>query len=123
MSAASNPPMPNPRQSNGFLVTVSLPSMLVASRLRRGDVFALPENPNKALKVETIAPHPELSSRLIIIPTDETAQFTLHADEPVQPVSMPRTIQVTCQLCGTDTMTDLDLVAQGEPKTWVCNRH
>ncbi|MCK8431892.1 hypothetical protein G3I77_02285 [Streptomyces sp. D2-8] len=123
MSAASNPPMPNPRQSNGFLVTVSLPSLVIAARLRRGDVFALPENPNEHLKIETIAPHPELGSRLIIIPTDETTQFTLHVDEPVEPVSMPRTVQVTCQLCGTDTTTALDLVTQGEPKTWVCNRH
>ncbi|MEU4166173.1 hypothetical protein AB0F46_04705 [Streptomyces sp. NPDC026665] len=123
MSAGSNPPMPNPRQAKGFLVTVSLPSMLIASRLRRGDVFALPENPSRHLKIKAIAPHPELSSRLIIIPADKTAQFTLHVDEPIQPVSMPRTIQVTCQLCGADTTTDLDLVAQGEPKAWVCNRH
>lgn len=123
MSAASNPPMPNPRQSSGFLVTVSLPSMLVASFLRRGDVFALPENPNEHLKIEGIARHPELSSRLIITPSDKTATFTLHVDEPVQPVHMPRTIQVTCQLCDKASTTDLDLVAHGEPKTWVCNRH
>jgi hypothetical protein len=123
MSAASNPPMPNPRQSNGFLVTVSLPSLVIAARLRRGDVFALPENPTEQLKIETIASHPELSSRLIITSTDKTVQLTLHVDEPVQPVHMPRTVQVTCQLCGTSTTTDLDLVAQGEPKAWVCNRH
>ncbi|MFD3618759.1 hypothetical protein ACFWWT_26660 [Streptomyces sp. NPDC058676] len=123
MSAASNPPIPNPRQSNGFLVTVSLPSLVTAARLRRGDVFALPDNPNEQLKIAAIAPHPELSSRLIITSTDKTAQFTLHVDEAVHPMYMPRTIQVTCQLCDTDAMTDLDLVAQGEPRSWVCNRH
>jgi hypothetical protein len=123
MSTASNPPMPNPRQAAGFLVTVSLPSTLIASRFRRGDVFVLPENPNEHLTIETIAPHPELGSRLIITANDKTVPFTLHVEEPVQPVRMPRTIQVTCQLCDTATTTDLDLVAHGEPKTWVCSRH
>ncbi|MGW8951539.1 hypothetical protein [Streptomyces sp. NPDC055709] len=115
--------MPNPRQANGFLVTVSLPSTLIASRFRQGDVFALPENPNEHLTIETIAPHPDLDSRLIITLNDKTVPFTLHVEEPVQPVRMPRTIQVTCQLCDTGTATELDLVAHGEPKTWLCNRH
>ncbi len=123
MSTAPNPPMPNPRQCNGFLVTVSLPSQVIAARLRRGDVFALLETPTEQLEIEAIAPHPELSSQLIITSTGRTAQLTLHVYDHVRPVRMPRTVQVTCQLCGEGTMTDLDLVAQGEPKTWVCNRH
>lgn len=123
MSVASNPPMPNPRQCNGFLVTLGLPALVAAARLLPGDVFVLPENSGEQLKIEAITPHPKISTHLTITFVDERAQLTLREDEPVRPVCMPRTIQVTCQLCGTAATTDLDLVAQGEPKTWVCNQH
>ncbi|MEU2449000.1 hypothetical protein ABZ605_02890 [Streptomyces sp. NPDC012765] len=123
MSTASNPPMPNPGTLNGFLVTVSLPSMLAASRFRRGDVFVLPGNPNDHLMIENIAPHPELGLRLIVTVNGKNVPFTLHVDDPVQPVSMRRAVQVTCRLCQTATTADLDLVTHGEPQDWVCNRH
>lgn len=123
MRATSNPPMPNPSKANGFLVTVSLPSTLTASRLRQGDVFALPGNPNDHLTIETIAPHPEIDLRLIITFNGKSVPFTLHVDELIHPVRMRRAIQVTCRLCATATTTDLDLVAHGEPKTWVCSQH
>ncbi|MFE6530128.1 hypothetical protein ACFVMA_14430 [Streptomyces rochei] len=123
MSTASNLPMPNPRQVNGFLVTVSLPPTLSASHLCRGDIFTLPANPNQHLTVETIAPHPEIGSRLTITTNDMPISFTLHIDEPVQPVRMPRTMRVTCRLCGAATDVDLDLVTHGEPKIWICSRH
>ncbi|MGF0173140.1 hypothetical protein ACQF36_22355 [Streptomyces sp. Marseille-Q5077] len=123
MSTTPNPPSPNPRQAKGFLVTVALPSTLPASRLRRHDVFALPENSGERLRIESLAPHPQLPTRLVITPVDAPMPITLHVDEPVQPISMHRSVEVTCQLCGASTTTEIDLVAHGEPKTWVCNRH
>ncbi|MEN8649169.1 hypothetical protein ABCR94_00580 [Streptomyces sp. 21So2-11] len=123
MNPSPNPPMPNPRQAQGFMVTVSLPSALPASRLRVGDTFALHEAPDEHLLVVQAEPHPDHPSRLIITVPGKTTPFTLHADEPIRPLRMPRTVHVACQLCSKSTTTELDLVTHGEPKTWVCNRH
>ncbi|WP_189966484.1 hypothetical protein [Streptomyces violascens] len=123
MSTAPDPPKPNPRQSSGFLVTTSLPDRLPASRLQQGDTFALPEHPDEPLIIDLITPNPERNASLLISTRDRTAPITLHMEEPIQPLRMPRTFNVTCQLCEATTTTDLELVAHGQPKTWVCNRH
>ncbi|WP_406260547.1 hypothetical protein OIA45_19920 [Streptomyces chartreusis] len=123
MNSAPNPPMPNPRQAKGFMVTIALPSALPASRLQVGDTFALHKNPGEHLLVEQTATHPDLPSQLIIAVSGKTTPITLHIDEPIRPLRMPRTVHVTCQLCDQSTETELELVANGEPKTWVCNRH
>ncbi|MGX1668660.1 hypothetical protein [Streptomyces sp. NPDC055400] len=121
MNSTPNPPMPNPRQTKGFMVTIALPAALPASRLQAGDTFALHENPGEQLLVERTKAHPP--SQLIITVPGKATPITLHIDEPIRPLRMPRTVHVTCQLCDQSTETHLELVANGEPKTWVCNRH
>ncbi|EST27344.1 hypothetical protein [Streptomyces roseochromogenus] len=123
MSTPHNPPGPNSRHSKGFLVTVALPMTVLASRLQRHDVFVLPEQGDQPLAVADVTQHPHLEARLVIELKGTSIPITLHVNEPVQPVSMPRRVDVKCQLCGNTTTTDIDLVAHGEPKTWVCNRH
>ncbi|RRR69051.1 hypothetical protein EHS43_43110 [Streptomyces sp. RP5T] len=60
----------------------------------------------------------------MVIELDGTQEpLTLKTSEPVQPLSMPRRIEVSCQLCKATTSTPLDLVAHGEPQTWVCSQH
>ncbi|WP_327356283.1 hypothetical protein [Streptomyces sp. NBC_01304] len=123
MNSTPNPPLPNPRQAKGFMVTTALPAALPASRLQEGDTFALHENPGEHLLVEQTKAHPHLPSQLIITVSGKDTPITLHANEAIRPLRMPRTVHVTCQLCGRTTETHLELVANGEPKTWVCNRH
>lgn len=123
MSTPHNPPGPNPRQAKGFLVTVALPTMVPASRLRPHDVFALPEQGDLPFTVAGIASHPDFAARLVISLRGASTAITLHADELVRPILMPRTVEMICQLCSAAAVTDIDLVAHGEPKTWVCSRH
>lgn len=123
MTTAQNPPPPNPRQAKGFLVTLSIPPTVPASRLHRCDVFALPEQPRQALTLDDVRPHPALAGRLLIDLHGVTEPLTLSSSEPVHPLSMPRRVAMACQVCGAATAMSLDLVAYGEPKTWVCRLH
>lgn len=123
MSTPHNPPGPNPRQAKGFLVTVALAAAVPAFRLQWHDIFALPEQDDQSFTVAEVTQHPDLGARLVINLQGTSIPITLHANEPVQPISMPRRVDVKCQLCGDTATTDIDLVVHGEPKTWVCNRH
>ncbi|GGX56014.1 hypothetical protein [Streptomyces chartreusis] len=123
MPTEGNAPLPNPRQSKGFLVTLSMPSTVPASRLRQHDVFALPEQHDHPLLVAGTKPHPRFPGRLLIDLHGTPEPLTLKASEPVQPLSLPRRVDLTCQLCKAPTSTALDLVTHGEPQTWVCPLH
>ncbi|MGW1053577.1 hypothetical protein [Streptomyces sp. NPDC001155] len=123
MITSHNPPHPSPRQAKGFLVTISLPTSLPASHLQRHDVFAVLEQVDLPFTVADVTQHPDLEERLVIALQGTSVPITLQANEPVRPISMPRHIDMKCQLCDASTTTDIDLVAHGEPKTWVCNRH
>jgi hypothetical protein len=123
MTTPHDPSLPNPRQSKGYLVTISVPQTVSASRLQQCDVFALPEQPDHPLTVADVRQHPYLTGRMLIDLQDRPQPLTLKASEPVQPLSMPRRVNVTCQLCDAPSATALDLVAHGEPMTWVCSLH
>ena len=123
VNTAHTPPPPNPRQARGFLVTLSIPTTVPAARLQQCDVFALPEQQDRPLTVANVRKHPSFAARLLIDVHGTPEPLTLKASEPVQPLSMPRHVDVTCQLCRATTSTALDLVAHGEPQTWVCSLH
>ncbi|UQA93660.1 hypothetical protein [Streptomyces halobius] len=105
----------------GFIVTTPIAPTVPASALQDGDAFALPEAPDNHLIAQGIKPHPDLTSRLIISARGIPAPFTIHSDEPLQPLRMLRTFELTCQLCNRTVSQDLDLVTHGTPQTWVCN--
>ncbi|MFG2793994.1 hypothetical protein [Streptomyces sp. NPDC048419] len=123
MTTGHDPPPANPRQAKGFLVTLSLPPTVPASRLEPCDVFALPEQPRHPLTMDDVRPHPVLTGRLLVDLRGVSEPLTLCATEPVHPLSMPRRVEVTCQLCEAMTTMPLDLVTHGEPQTWVCRLH
>lgn len=123
MSPPQTPPVPNRRQARGFLVTLSLPPTLPAARLQERDAFTLPEQQDYPLTVAEVRQHPDFTARLLIKVHGTPQPLTLRASEPVQPLSMPRQVEVTCQLCAATTSTALDLVAHGEPRTWACSLH
>ncbi|MGW1562765.1 hypothetical protein ACWCQ1_40635 [Streptomyces sp. NPDC002144] len=120
---AHTPPLPNARPSRGFLVTLSLPPTVPAARLQDCDVFALPEQQDHPLTVAAVRQHPDFTARLLIDLHGTQEPITLKASEAVRPLSMPRQVEVSCQLCRVTTSTALDLVAHGEPQTWVCSVH
>ena len=105
----------------GFIVAIPITPTVPASALQEGDAFALPEAPDNHLIAPGIKPHPDLASRLIISAYGIAAPFTIHSDEPVQPLRMLRTFELTCQLCNHTVNQILDLVTHGLPQTWVCH--
>ncbi|MEU1273630.1 hypothetical protein [Streptomyces sp. NPDC005799] len=123
MTASPTPPLPNRRQTHGFLVTLSLPPTVPATRLQECDVFTLPEQQDHPLTVADVRQHPDFTARLLIELRGTLQPLTLRTSEPVQPLSMPRQVTLSCQLCQATTTTALDLVAHGEPQTWVCSLH
>ncbi|WP_367132728.1 MULTISPECIES: hypothetical protein [Streptomyces] len=43
--------------------------------------------------------------------------------EDIRPLRLPRTYELSCQLCDQSTQGHIDLVAHGEPRLFVCGQH
>ncbi|WP_030571047.1 hypothetical protein [Streptomyces aureocirculatus] len=90
------------------------------ARLRTKDAFALPEAPDDHLVIRSIQTHPTSGTRLIINAHGKGAPLTMHPEEPVLPIRMLRTFELTCALCPGRARRVLDLVLHGTPHAWVC---
>ncbi|GAA3835660.1 hypothetical protein GCM10022403_080480 [Streptomyces coacervatus] len=105
--------------TNGFIVTIEQTATIQATALREGDTFTLVGNDSP---LTILARRRHLQPLWLLTLEGQDAPITLRDDEPIQPLRMLRTFDLTCQLCGRTARHVLDLPVHGIPQAWVCGR-
>lgn len=106
--------------TNGFIVTVEQTPTVQAATLREGDTFRLLSN-DSPLTILTRQRH--LHPLWLLSLDGHKSPITLRDDEPIRPIRMLRTFDLTCQPCTRTSRSVLDLPVHGIPQTWVCDQH
>ncbi|MEU5426517.1 hypothetical protein AB0H73_13040 [Streptomyces olivoreticuli] len=105
-----------------FVVTVRLPEFLPASRLHPGDSFAFPEDPTPLI-ILNARPDYLYSGFLRLDIDGEDLPLCIRETEGIRPLRLPRTYELTCQLCGHLAAGRIDIAALGEPRFLICGNH
>lgn len=91
-----------------------------ATALQEGDAFALIGN-DSPLTILTRRRH--LRPLWLLGLEGHGSPITVRDDEPIRPLRMLRTFDLTCQFCPRTGRHVLDLPVHGIPQTWVCDQH
>ncbi|MGI5526887.1 hypothetical protein ACQEVX_05470 [Streptomyces syringium] len=105
-----------------FVVTVSLPDLLPASRLQPGDTFAFPDTPTPLIVLNTHREH-DYSGFLRLDLDGQDQPLCIRETEDIRPLCLPRTYELTCPLCDHVAKGRIDIAAYGEPRILVCRKH